>query len=67
MSLSILSSRLCFSHTVALQYRPADVYEISGLEERNWKHLLASITGTVDQGLLVRNTYLVAENRILRN
>jgi len=32
-----------------------------------WKTLLASITGTVDQELLVRNEYLVAENRILRN
>ena len=33
----------------------------------DWKHLLAYITGTVDQELLVRNEYLVAENRILRN
>src|SRR5205807_5474017 len=31
------------------------------------KHLLASITGTVDQELLVRNEYLVTENRLLRN
>ena len=31
------------------------------------KHLLASITGTVDQELLLRNEYLVTENRILRN
>src|SRR5438445_13207738 len=31
------------------------------------KHLLASITGTVDQELLVRNEYLVTENRMLRN
>jgi putative transposase len=29
--------------------------------------LLAYITGTVDQELLVRNEYLVTENRILRN
>ncbi len=33
----------------------------------NWKHLLAYITGTVDQELLLRNEYLVTENRILRN
>jgi transposase InsO family protein len=33
----------------------------------NWKQLLAYITGTVDQGLLLRNEYLVTENRILRN
>src|SRR5215831_17232115 len=33
----------------------------------DWKHLLAYITGTVDQELLVRNEYLVTENRVLRN
>ena len=33
----------------------------------NWKQLLAYITGTVDQALLLRNEYLVTENRILRN
>jgi putative transposase len=32
----------------------------------NWKTLLAYITGTVDQELLIRNEYLVTENRILR-
>jgi putative transposase len=32
----------------------------------NWKQLLASITGSVDQELLLRNEYLVTENRILR-
>jgi transposase InsO family protein len=31
-----------------------------------WVRILAYITGTVDQELLVRNDYLVAENRILR-
>ncbi len=33
----------------------------------DWKTLLACITGTVDQELLLRNEYLVTENRILRN
>src|SRR5262245_66411976 len=33
----------------------------------DWKQLLAYITGTVDQALLLRNEYLVTENRILRN
>ena len=33
----------------------------------DWKHLLAYITGTVDQELLLRNEYLVTDNRILRN
>ena len=31
-----------------------------------WKRMLAYITGTVDQELLLRNEYLTAENRILR-
>src|SRR5881296_4267475 len=33
----------------------------------DWKTLLAYITGTVDQELLLRHEYLVTENRILRN
>jgi putative transposase len=33
----------------------------------DWKHLLAYITGSVDEELLLRNEYLAAENRILRN
>ena len=33
----------------------------------DWKHLLSYITGTVDQELLLRNEYLVTENRLLRN
>src|SRR5437588_6311077 len=33
----------------------------------DWKTLLAYITGTVDQELLLRNEYLVTENRILRS
>ena len=36
-------------------------------EGMDWKHLLAYITGTVDQELLLRNEYLVTENRILCN
>jgi len=33
----------------------------------DWKIMLAYITGSVDQELLLRNEFLVAENRILRN
>jgi putative transposase len=33
----------------------------------DWKTLLVYITGTVDQELLLRNEYLVTENRILRH
>jgi putative transposase len=32
----------------------------------DWAHILAYVTGTVDQELLARNEYLVAENRILK-
>ena len=32
-----------------------------------WARVLAYITGTVDQELLLRNEYLAAENRILRS
>jgi hypothetical protein len=32
-----------------------------------WKKLLAYITGSVDQELLLRNEYLVTENRMLHN
>ena len=31
----------------------------------DWKQLLVSITGSVDQEVRVRNEYLAAENRIL--
>ncbi len=32
----------------------------------DWMRMLAYITGTIDQELLLRNEYLAAENRILR-
>jgi putative transposase len=32
----------------------------------NWKRMLACITGSVDEELLLRNEYLLTENRILR-
>jgi hypothetical protein len=37
-----------------------------GREVMDGKHLLASITGPVDQALLSRNEYVVMENRLLR-
>jgi putative transposase len=33
----------------------------------DWKQLRAYITGTVDHELLLRNEYLVSENRLLRS
>jgi hypothetical protein len=35
-------------------------------EKHNWIRLLSYVTGLVNQELLLRNEYLVAENRILR-
>jgi putative transposase len=40
---------------------------MEGNRHMDWKTLLAYITGSVDQELLLRNEYLVTENRILRN
>jgi putative transposase len=37
------------------------------LSALGWKRILAYITGSVDQELLLRNEYLVTENRILRD
>src|SRR5262249_20244915 len=33
----------------------------------NWKRMLAYVTGSVDEQLLLRNEYFITENRILRN
>jgi Homeodomain-like domain len=50
--------------------RIADTHLIDGKscggEAMDWKSLLAYITGPVDQHLLLRNEYLVTENRMLR-
>ena len=35
-------------------------------EPMEWARILAYITGNVDQELLLRNEYLLAENRILK-
>jgi putative transposase len=32
----------------------------------DWVRMLAYVTGTVDQELLARNEYLIAENRIVK-
>ena len=40
---------------------------ICGRDFVDWKRLLAYISGSIDQELLLRNEYLVTENRILRN
>jgi hypothetical protein len=46
---------------VGAGYGPAGEGELM-----EWARILAYITGTVDQQLLLRNEYLIAENRILK-
>ena len=58
--------RLVFRSTLIHTQRHYGRQRLRG-ELMDWKHLLAYITGTVDQELLLRNEYLVTENRILRN
>ena len=45
---------------------PFTKFEIMGEPEMLWARLLAYVTGTVNQELLLRNEYLATENRILR-
>src|SRR5712692_10395556 len=47
--------------------RSLSAEQAEGARHADWKTLLAYITGSVDQALLLRNEYLVMENRILRN
>ena len=50
-------------------YNPGstDRRSFEGGSEMLWARMLAYITGTVDQELLLRNEYLAAENRILKS
>ena len=57
--------RLVFRSTLTHTQRPSGRQRLRG-EAMDWKHLLAYITGTVDQKLLLRNAYRVTENRMLQ-
>src|SRR5919198_1023553 len=65
-SLSSPALRLVFGFSLT-HTQHDDGRQILRGETMDWKQLLAYITGTVDQELLLRNEYLVTENRILRN
>jgi len=54
-------------HSITHTQRQLRTATAEGERRMDWKTLLAYITGTVDQELLLRNEYLVTENRILRN
>src|SRR5664280_367407 len=47
-------------------YNPGSTIKFREGSGMIWARMLAYITGTVDQELLLRNEYLAAENRILR-
>jgi putative transposase len=64
--LSSPAFRLVFRPTITHTQRHYRRTRLRG-EVMDWKQLLAYITGTVDQELLLRNEYLVTENRILRD
>ena len=36
-------------------------------DKKNWLQLLAYVTGSINQELLLRNEYLAAENHILKS
>src|SRR6266481_322987 len=60
-------SGLHMEHSIPHTQRRLRTEQTEGLRRMDWKTLLAYITGTVDQGLLLHNQYLVTENCILRN
>src|SRR2546425_4588088 len=55
------------AHAIPHTHRQARVKQVEAERYMSWKTLLAYITGRVDQELLLRNEYLVTENRILRH
>src|SRR5205085_4478922 len=65
-SLPSSALRLVFRSTITHTQCQCGRQRLRG-KAMDWKHLLAYITGTVDQELLLRNAYLVTENRILRH
>src|SRR3989442_682900 len=67
MRQACLISGLPTGYSITHTQRRLRTTQAEGEKRMDWKTLLAYITGTVDQELLVRNEYLVTENRILRN
>jgi putative transposase len=60
-----LISGLPTGHSIPHTQRRLRTAQAEGEKRMDWKTLLAYITGTVDQELLLRNEYLVRENHIL--
>src|SRR5215470_7968310 len=57
--------RLVFQSTLTPTQGYSGRQKLRG-EAMDWKHLLAYMTGSVDQALRLRNEYLVTENRTFR-
>jgi putative transposase len=47
--------------------RDIAITHVPPCDRLHWARLLAFVTGLVNQELLLRNEYLIAENRILRS
>jgi hypothetical protein len=71
----LLSQQLCIDHEPYLSLNFIMLSPIliikarrlgRGVRGMDWKKLLGSITASVDEELRLRNAYLVAENRVLR-
>src|SRR4051812_17487684 len=62
-----LSCGLLAAHPIPHTHRRGNAEPVEMEKPMSWKTLLTYITGTVDQELLLRNEYLVTENRILRS
>src|SRR6266581_9803904 len=65
MRQACLISGLPTEYSITHTQRRLRTTQAEGEKRMDWKTLLAYITGTVDQEVLVRNEYLVTENRIL--
>src|SRR4030095_11033174 len=63
---AIAGSSSCFQLCHAPYLPPVCEETVEGDRRMDWKTLLVYITGSVDDELLLRNEYLVTENRILR-
>jgi hypothetical protein len=62
MTLPSPALRLACGPPIEHTRRPLRTAQAEGARHMDWKTLLAYITGSVDQELLLRNEYLVTEN-----
>ena len=63
----LLSSWLALCPSLTDTQGRCEVNTVEGIRDMDWKTLLAYVTGSVDEQLLLRSEYLVAENGILHS